>query len=160
MDHENQLRFLVVLYHLGDTDDAAVASWAEKEFALNPNPPAQLDDLFSRSDDVGSILAAIARERFGFDPISHNGEPFVGEVLRQYLQRFLTRELRPIDLCRIVWDVEAKYGDAAFGDDRPYPDWAGQLWNACDWCDETWTHDSAAFLVSEARRVLDSFEAE
>ena len=155
MDHDDQLKYLAVLYHLGGEDSDAVTSWAETEFATNPEPHPLAEHLFLPTTDARSILVAIAKKRFGFDPISPDGDQYVRQVMSQYLARFLKRDITPIELCRIVVDVDAQYGDGEFPPEHPIPSWVGELWNACDWCDETWTHDSAQFLVAESRRLLD-----
>lgn len=29
----------------------------------------------------------------------------------------------------------------------------GDLWNNCDWCDDSWTHENSPSLVEEVRKV-------
>jgi len=35
-----------------------------------------------------------------------------------------------------------------------YPLWLGDLWNACDWCDESWSLSNSPHLKEEADKVI------
>ena len=163
MNHDSQLKHLTVLYWLGGEHQDAATSWAEHEYSNNPDPHPLLTELFAGQIDTGSLLAEIASSRFGFVPSSADGESFARSILATHLRRFLAREISPHELCKIVWAIDNKYLDARPMVDESvtyYPDWLGGLWNACDWCDETWTHSIAGQLVSEAQTVLNCLAAD
>ena len=163
MDHDSQLKHLTVLYWLDRSDHAAVVAWAEREYSTNPDPHPLLTDIFARQTDVGKLLTEIAAERLSFDPTSEDGESFARSILATQLRRFIAREISPHDVCKIICLIEGRYlGARSTGDESVYyyPMWLGDLWNACDWCDETWTHNSAGYLETEAQTVLDSLEAD
>ncbi len=41
-----------------------------------------------------------------------------------------------------------------------HPSFIGDLYNACDWCDESWTLENAPYLVEEAERVLKALQSQ
>ena len=159
MDHDRLLKYLTVLYWLGSSDHDAVISWAEQEFSQNPDPHPLLADIFGGHTDVGQLLSEIAFGRLGFAPASTDGESFAKAILASSLRQFLAREISPHELCQLVWAIDNKYLDASPREGQSvayYPQWLGDLWNACDWCDETWGYSSAPQLVSKAQAVLNS----
>ncbi len=34
------------------------------------------------------------------------------------------------------------------------PSWLGNLYDACDWCDEKWTHDNSPHLLIEVEKQI------
>ena len=159
MDRDTQLKRLTVLYWLGVEDPDAASAWAEQEVSSNPDAHPLVTEVFAGRMDIGHLLQEIASQQFGFHPSSEDGEFYARLILISYLRRFVAREISPYELCAIVLAIDNKYLDIRPLDDPAiayYPEWLGDLLNACDWCDETWTHASAGHLVTEAHVVLDA----
>ncbi|MCP3921961.1 MAG: hypothetical protein GY714_05170 [Desulfobacterales bacterium] len=79
---------------------------------------------------------------------SIEGEKVAAQIVIDKSKELLDEKIRSIDFCKIIWFFDANYIDA-----RPmepgyayYPEWLGELWNACDWCDETWTYNDSSYI--------------
>ncbi len=136
-------------YVLGTLGDWEVVGWALEAVATGKATPdlealAQYDpgDPSSTSDRLTELLVAVVPGADGVTPIELR--------LRHEASRLLSGEARPIDFCTLVRRFEAEIEDRGL----PYPAWIGDLWHACDWCDETWTLDNAGALKDEAEKLV------
>ena len=154
MSHVDQLKRLVVERELAidDFDYTPFDTWASAELAADdPHPLAY--DLFDRDCDVFATLKRIANERHGFQLCSPDGDAIVGQIAREYLNRFIERKIMPLQLCGFVAQMDAHYIDRV-PHDYPIPDWVSTLYNSCDWCDDSWTHGNMPHLVEDVQAAL------
>ncbi|WP_228133118.1 hypothetical protein [Alkanindiges illinoisensis] len=73
------------------------------------------------------------------------------------LNDYLTGKIKPSDLCRIFSNIEIGFLDAPRNlsiDVLYYPEWIGSLYDACDWCDETWTIENMPHLLTAAKQQI------
>lgn len=163
MKHDDQLRYLTMLYWLGGEDHSAIVDWFHIERVENPEPHYELRELLKPNRERSlSVLLEIAETQYGFQPASLAGETIAKTILKEHLERFLAGEIAPVALCSIAIDIDNSYLDTTPADDGVDAfdvRWLGDLYNACDWCDESWTQDSAPHLVTEAERVLANLHA-
>ena len=77
--------------------------------------------------------------------------------LKRQIRLLLDRQVTPSSFCRFFNSMESELvigfdldpGDVAF---------LGNLFNACDWCDDTWTLENAPYLVEESAHVASRIE--
>jgi hypothetical protein len=77
--------------------------------------------------------------------------------LKRQIRLLLDRQITPSTFCSffnsmesaLVIDFDLSPHDVAF---------LGDLYNACDWCDETWTLENAPYLAEEGARVASKIE--
>jgi hypothetical protein len=69
----------------------------------------------------------------------------------------LDRQITPATFCQFFNSMES---ELVISSDLSADEVAflGDLFNACDWCDETWTLESAPYLAEEASRVASRIE--
>lgn len=66
--------------------------------------------------------------------------------------------LSPLKLCTIFISLEIGFLDALRGLKNNiayyYPEWIGDLYDACDWCDETWTIENSPHLIDAIQHQI------
>ena len=131
-------------------------NWAESELRKdNPHPDAC--ELFGLStEEAQKRSIALAEEILGFKPVSEQGEKLAKELLVGYCEKLIKKEITPMKFCLLVQLFDANYlGLRTLGDGSlEYPAWLGNLWNNCDWCDESWSLSSSPHLLEEAKKVI------
>jgi hypothetical protein len=77
--------------------------------------------------------------------------------LKRQIALLLDRQITPATFCQFFCSLEDKLVIAKdlSGEEVAF---LGDLFNACDWCDDTWTLESAPFLAGEACRVASRIE--
>lgn len=156
------LNRLTVEYWAGLDDSVELSAWANAA-AENPGElHTELWQLFPTPDPerAAAILQRIALDVNGFSPTSLDAEPIAAEVLARAIGKLSAREISVPAFCQIVnrfdqvFNVElAGARQAAAPNDRERW-WLGNLWNCCDWCDESWTQENCPDLLQEADRLL------
>lgn len=77
------------------------------------------------------------------------------------LARYQVGEIRPFELCKIFNNIEAGFIGAPRHLDEKivyYPSWIGDLYGACDWCDEEWTHENSPHLLIEVEKQIQNIK--
>jgi hypothetical protein len=77
--------------------------------------------------------------------------------LKRQIRLLLDRQITPSTFCSFFNSMES----ALVIDSDLSPDEAaflGDLYNACDWCDDTWTLENAPYLAEEGARVASKIE--
>ena len=116
-------------------------------------------ELFNKDNSKAEELALkIANDLHGFTPDSEQSELWAKELLKDFAQKLLNEEISVFTFCEFV-----RLCDGWFLGSRPmeegisyYPSWLGDLWNGCDWCDETWQLHHHPELEREIRSILTS----
>jgi hypothetical protein len=152
------LRRIAMEFWSGLGDAAAADSWAEDQLRNNLDPHPDVHELLFKKSrkEITVLLLRIAHDYEGFLPVSQEGEKEAIEILNGACDKFLREEITPSQFCRVVSTFDAGFLDFTKLDERTfeYPAWLGNLWNACDWCDESWTNANSPHLLAEAKRVL------
>ena len=130
--------------------------WAEDQLRKNdPHPDAC--ELFNLSDEEAEKKSiSLATEITGFNPTSEQSEEWAKELLAEHCSKLLNEEITPAQFCNLVNQFDGGFlGARDIGEGLAYyPEWLGQLWNNCDWCDESWSISNSPHLVEEAKKVL------
>lgn len=161
---QDLLRQLAMDFWCGIGDRAMLAAWirAAWDAGLDPGvPPAPTRATASGDADAATTrwLVLQARDIAGFELRDWEAEPFAMTALHRALDLFIAGPLSAPALCALVGRLDAVFnGDLAgiphhAGEDPAPAWWLGELWNACDWCDEHWTRESSPNLLAEAQRL-------
>lgn len=132
-------------------------AWADSELLNNPDPHLDTCEIFNKSEEeVENILLNIVKDKYDFEPVSEEGEEIAIEILNDLSELLLNEEITPRKFCLVVSRLEANFIDFRRIDERTfeYPPWLGDLWNQCDWCDESWTNSNSPHLISEVNKML------
>lgn len=131
--------------------------WAESELRKdNPHPDAC--ELFNLSrHDAAEHALRLAKEILGFTPVSEKGEEWAIELLSQNCARLVAGEISPMKFCSLVQLFDANFIGMRTLEDGSleYPEWLGDLWNHCDWCEDSWSQSNSPHLVAEARKIME-----
>ncbi|WP_436897214.1 hypothetical protein [Acinetobacter gyllenbergii] len=73
------------------------------------------------------------------------------------LEHYKNGQIRPFDLCRIFNNIEIGFMGAPRNlplNIAYYPLWMGNLYHACDWCDDAWTLENSPYLNIEVKKQI------
>jgi hypothetical protein len=152
--HHAELKRLAVLYWLGLSDPQAKDAWTMVEYETNPDPDDHLHELLINDPQTRGRILNFARSRLAFEPVSEEGIEYAKLVLQSEIQKFLNREKSAAAFCSFINHLDAQYVGEFY-----YPTWLGELWNCCDYCDDTWTLESSPHLAQKALEVLRQLES-
>jgi hypothetical protein len=157
------LEYVVVSYWLDMASADQVHAWILHEIETNPeHDPALYQLLAHNHPDTAHTLETLLKTRNStFHLHTPEGERILQEILQDQIVALLNRTTSPLLFCNFVQRLESLYLDTSPVVDGhiEYPHFLGDLWNACDWCDETWTLDNANYLQEEATNVLKALTA-
>lgn len=143
---------------VGNSND--VLSWLDLVNSEEGEIHPYFYDLYDQSskDYTAQILRTIAKEINGFEIESWESEPFAKRSLFKALELFIAEKLTVQDICNLTTQLDGLYNIGLAGVENPNDNaddewWLGNLWNCCDWCDDTWNHGNSQPLVSEAKRI-------
>jgi hypothetical protein len=109
------------------------------------------------------LVLDITSEINGFVPGTWESERALMIGFRKALQHFVAGAVPPQVLCKLVNRLDAVFVVGHTPRPNSLPrlpiSWLGDLWNCCDWCDETWSRENSLPLVSEAVRVLELIDS-
>lgn len=119
-------------------------------------------EVFSINDSaqLESLLRQLAREINHFAVDSLDAEPFAQEALLIASKKLLQTTMTVPEYCQLVNQLDCAFNVAI--DERPEPSgkraepdkwWMGDLYNHCDWCDDTWNHSNSRELLAETERL-------
>lgn len=141
------------------TDRDSVIQWAKTFVKSHDHVPAEVFEIFDASEQhLKDILLRLSMTIDSeFSPQSLNAEILAAKYLINSINRYLNDEATPIDICRVVRKIDGGFMNAPR--DLPdniayYPYWLGNLYDSCDWCDNTWTMDSAPHLKQDLKNQL------
>ena len=131
-------------------------AWAVSELRKEePHPDAC--EMFNLSEEEAEKQSIrLSAEILNFEPVSEKGEEWAKELLMEYCEKLLNEKITPFEFCRLVEVFDVNFLGIRTHEDGSleYPEWLGDLWNNCDWCDETWTLSNSPHLAEEADKVL------
>ena len=141
-------------YWAGVGSKGDLEAWAIAE-PEKDKPHPEVCELFflSKYEDIKNATLSLE----GFAPVSERGEEWTKELLLVQCRKLLKEDIAPSEFCEMV-----KLFDGSFLDLRPpeggyvyCPTWLGGVWDACDWCDDSWTLSNAPHLKEAASKILD-----
>ena len=156
------LNRLAIEFWCGVGDLNELSSWADAAVMEPSEFHPLILDLYPRPTPelTTELLLRMAYEINGFRPASIEAEPLAIETLRKALDAFASQAMSVQSLCLLVNRLDLTFNIELAGIPRPTSTladgqwWLGDLWNCCDWCDESWTHESSTHLHVEATRVF------
>lgn len=140
-----EAELLALRLWLGLATASDIDVWLDQyvEEVLEPEPGAL--ELFGMPfEQQEAAFMALSRSVFGFDPDTERGSEVAALLLAQLCEAALDGRLTVPQLCDTVSRIDAKYTTP--GLKGPYPRILAELWNGCDWCDETWSLDHPAHV--------------
>jgi len=141
---------------IGSNND--LENWAESELLKDdPHPDACL--LFGlTTEEAKDYALKLAEQTNGFSPISEQGEIWAKELLASYCDELLKGKITPYCFCSLIQLFDGSFlGLQEVEEGKTYyPEWLGDLWNQCDWCEEYWELINFPRLAAEAEKVLKS----
>ena len=109
-----------------------------------------------------ALLLELARKiNLSFSKNSLISEVFSAQYLLERLKEYLNNQIKPLVLCNMITEMEVTFLGAPRSLPEGvayYPEWLGNLWNACDWCDESWTFENSSELKTEIRIQIQKIE--
>jgi len=84
------------------------------------------------------LRGAVVRANPQFDLKAPTSQAHGRAAFVELCRRFLSDDLRPYELCRLVAPIERTFD---------YPDWLGDFFNHCDWCEPESTRSHLPGLV-------------
>ena len=153
-----QLDRIAFEYWAGVGSKLDLEAWAESELRKDV-PHADACEMFNLSEEEAEKNSIrLAAEVLNFEPVSEKGEKWAKVLLKQYCKKLLSEEITPFEFCRLVQVFDANFLGLRTLENGSleYPAWLGDLWNNCDWCDETWSLSNSTHLEAEARKVLEN----
>ena len=147
---------IFIAYSIGCLDDVELIAWAanyvpeSEHFAddhdllellrLNPKQPGS-------AANAGKLLRAFVDRIWpGYDLSNPKAEHYAKRFFRNRLEQYLAGECSPWQVCRMIGPIEQLFD---------YPDWLGDLYNACDWIEPGVTSAQWPHLESVVRETLD-----
>lgn len=150
---------ILVKTWLDEVDVEAIEEWAYIFIDKNDDIPQEVFELLeAEKHDYEYLLldVALLLNEY-FSPQSLNTEILAAKYLAVVATDYLNDLIYPTDICRVIGNIDTHFMDAPR--DLPdniayYPYWLGDLYNSYDWCDETWTDNSAPHLKQDIESQL------
>jgi hypothetical protein len=130
---------LAVAFWLGIGSAEDVRAWAQARIEDGGDlPPEIYDALGATESNAEPLVWAFLRGR-GFVLESREGKRAAVEVLRDQCRLFLAGQLAAGDLCEVVRFLESNLRELPHVTESEAlgAGWLFDLWNACDWIEET-----------------------
>ncbi|WP_180124369.1 hypothetical protein [Acinetobacter sp. YH12097] len=121
----------------------------------NENTPAELLELYPNYEPL--LLSVIQIKDSEFSSNCLEAEILAAKFFLDVLADYKNGNLNPLKLCKIFSNLEKGFLDAPRGLENNiayYPEWIGDLYDACDWCDETWTIENSPHLIDAIQHQI------
>ncbi|WKE64242.1 hypothetical protein PVT67_11125 [Gallaecimonas kandeliae] len=153
------LQELLIEYWYDQLDLESIKKWAYSYISENDDIPEELFELLDADKyQFESLLLKLSMTiEKDFSSQSVGAEILAAKHLIKVAANYLEGKLTPVDVCRVVGKIDSGFLGAPRGLPKNvayYPNWLGNLYDSCDWCDETWTSDSAPHLKSDLEAQL------
>jgi len=138
-------------------DPAEIEDWKQRQIDADQSCSVETYKLkaFDHSDTRAFFVDCL--QPSGEDHwLAKDYELVLERLLQRTIARLLNGELEPLRFCEFFGSLEAYCVDNGpeTAGQLYYPNFVGDLYNACDWCDESWTLDNSDQLREEATQVL------
>jgi hypothetical protein len=148
---------ILVEHELGAVSDAQLISWAcevlcGSDALAKDSTVTDLAALDSHRDSdlelAGGFFRQVVQRHFpDFQFQSPDGIRWARETIKRRCEDYLERRITPCEFCSVVSPVEQHFD---------FPQWLGDLFNACDWVDGHTKREDVPYLEDEARRLHDA----
>ncbi|MGF1688869.1 hypothetical protein L4C36_19670 [Photobacterium japonica] len=97
-------------------------------------------------EKAGSYLSSfISRQWPEFSLKGSKAEGYAKKLFHHRLKQYLAGKCRPYDVCKMICPIEQLYD---------FPEWLGNLYNACDWLEPGTQPADCRYLEAEIEQVL------
>jgi hypothetical protein len=132
--------------------------WFGDYISETPNADALAYDTLNAPHEIKThLFLEFVRTRLGFEYLSARGMAAIEAILLELTDCIQARSLSVPDFCKSVRQIDGALSGLCSG--LSWPEGLGELWNACDWCDDGWTFDNQPHLepiIEDVRRKLRS----
>lgn len=121
----------------------------------NESIPVELLELYPNYEPL--LLNVIQAKDSEFSSNCLEAEIMAANFFLDVLADYKNGNLSPLKLCTIFSNLESGFLDAPRGLKNSiayYPEWIGDLYDACDWCDETWTIENSLHLIDAIQHQI------
>lgn len=121
----------------------------------NENIPVELLELYPNYEPL--LLNVIQTKDSEFSSNCLEAEILAATFFLGVLADYKNGNLNPLKLCTIFSNLECGFLDAPRrlkNNIAYYPKWIGDLYDACDWCDETWTIENSPHLIDAIQHQI------
>jgi hypothetical protein len=142
---KTETELLALRLWLGVAATTDIDIWLDQYVHEVAEPHPEALELFSIPfEQQASRFMALARSVFGFDPDTERGSQVAAVLVAQLCEAALEERVSVPEFCETIARIDSKY--ITPGLRAPYPQTLAELWNGCDWCDETWSLDHPAHV--------------
>ncbi|MCX2746149.1 hypothetical protein OO013_19880 [Mangrovivirga sp. M17] len=122
-------------------------------FLQKENLPKHIFPLVNLNDghEITTIHNLVDEFYPDFNPLSKEGELFAIKILLEESNKYLNREITPLEFCKLFFHLEANFNGLL----EEYPEWLGDLFEECDYCDESWNFNNRPDLATEIERNIE-----
>lgn len=149
------LKALYVELYYGEYSHSKMIKKLIEYVEKNDNIPIELLELYPNYEPL--LLDVIQKKDFGFSYNCLEAEILAADFFLNILTDYKNRNLSPFKLCKIFNNLENGFLDAPRelkNNIAYYPEWIGNLYDACDWCDETWTIENSPHLMNAIQHQI------
>jgi len=121
----------------------------------NESIPVELLELYPNYEPLLLDVIQTKDSEFSFNCLE--AEILAAKFFLGILVDYKNGNLSPLKLCTIFNNLESGFLDAPRGlknNIAYYPEWIGDLYDACDWCDETWTIENSPHLIDAIQHQI------
>jgi hypothetical protein len=144
-----------IAYEVEYLDDRALIDWAveylpsseyfDKDFDLIELASINTNNI-REVEKAGSYLSSfISRQWPVFNLKGSKAEFYAKKFFHQRMKQYLEGRCRPYDVCKMVSSIEQLYD---------FPDWLGNMYNACDWIEPETKPVDCRYLEGEIEQAL------
>lgn len=153
---------LFIEIHYGESPKEIIAKKINEYIENNEIIEMDFFELLdTRVDQKALLFELIQATDPSFSVDCVEAEVLAAHYFLNILARYQFGEIRPFELCRIFNNIEIGFMGAARNlpvNIAYYPTWMGNLYNACDWCDETWTLEDNPHLLIEVEKQIQNIK--
>ena len=148
-------RQLAIACHFGSASRVDIDTYIESVVLSGKDYDSRIFEAHARDLKVAQakILAFITVSFPEFEINSEDLLELCKSELKRQIGLLLDKKITPSSFCEFFNLMESKLVfDSEFASDELT--FMGDLYNCCDWCDDTWTHDNSRHLTAEGIRVI------
>jgi hypothetical protein len=135
-----------------------IDEWAEGHLGRGGEPVADIVDLFRESHERKlDAFLVVAEQYFGFNLATIPGARAVERVIADLCRAVLGGAVTVSTLCAAVKRLDAYF--VSDHPESPVPDGLVELWNTCDWCNDSWTINSQPHLEGDLKAAIARLDA-
>lgn len=143
----------------GNSTDVSIRNFVFDYIEQNENVPDEIFELLDVDSEVQEtlLMQIVAASDSDFDSQCVEAEVMAAKLLLEVASDYLVGNVKPSDVCAVINNIDCGFLGAPRGlPDKIayYPEWLGNLYNSCDWCDGSWTQSNAPHLKRDLQEQI------